>query len=253
MLANILRNTEWKQLTSFVSPAFFDVLPPRKLYRRARALLMARDAPAYKAAVTARRAALRALPLSIVIAEQADKTPPVDDGLGQGANGERIVTLYFQQLFDHADTLLDLRTSSLRDQQQGLVWSPAAWVAHWDPAFIKALRDVYRGFYANQDATFRRGLAALDLAACEDLFREHFGSDQRAHVFRTKEFVATFHKVFLRCRDHGIELHPDFLALGIYLACLHDALDARGQPVDVRACFERVVGTTHEDRAAHAE
>lgn len=236
MLAHILRNTEWKQLTAFVSPAFFDVLPPRKLYRRSRALLSSRDAPLYRDAVTARQASLRALPLAIGIQE----APSQSDGLGE-ANAERIVTLYFHQLFGDGDTLLDVRDSALRDAGNGLTWTPSAWVAKWDPAFLSALRDVYRGFYRDGDATFRAGLSRLGIAACEDLFREHFGSNQEAHQFRTKEFVDTFHKVFVRCRDQGIELHADFLPLGIYLACLHDALDARGQPVDVRSCFERAL------------
>jgi hypothetical protein len=235
MLANILRNTEWSQLSSFVSPAFFAVLPPRKLYRRSRGLLLTRDASAYRNALATRQASLPALPLSIALQGAPSAG---EDGLGAGANPARIVTLFFHQLFGEGDTLLDLRGSALRDETPGLRWTPAPWVARWDPGFLAGLRDVYSGFYTDAPHTFRAGLAALGIASCEDLFREHFGSDQHAHVFRTKAFVSTFHKVFVRCREQGIELHADFLPLGIYLACLHDALDARAAPVDVRSAFE---------------
>lgn len=250
MLSNILRNTEWSQLSSFVSPAFFAVLPPRKLYRRARSLLLSRDAPAYRGALAARRASLAALPLAIAVSE----APAVDDGLGD-ADAERVVTLFFHQLFSDGDTLLDLRDRALCARSRGLDWTPAPWVAGWDPDFSKALRDVYRGFYTDAPEMFRAGLAGLGIASCEDLFREHFGSDQRAHVFRTREFVATFHKVFVRCREQGIELHPDFLPLGIYLACLHDALDPRGAEIDVKAAFERATraGASHPEGRARAQ
>jgi hypothetical protein len=242
MLANILRNTEWSQLSSFVSPAFFAVLPPRKLYRRSRSLLLAGDDPACHRALAARQASLAALPLSIMLSQRApprDAQPAVDDGLGEAANAERIVTLYFHQLFSDGDSLLDLRRAALHDRPRGLCWTPAPWVARWDASFLSALRDVYSGFYTDAPRVFRAGLSALGIAGCEDLFRAHFGSDQRAHVFRTKEFVSTFHKVFVRCREQGVELHPDFLPLGIYLACLHDALEPRAVKVDVRAAFDR--------------
>ncbi len=45
----------------------------------------------------------------------------------------------------------------------------------------------------------------------------------------------------MRCRDERVSLHRNFLALGLYLACLYDGLEGRG-PLDVRDAFERATG-----------
>jgi hypothetical protein len=246
MLAHILRNTEWSQLSSLVSPAFFDVLPMRTIYRRGRALMSSRTSEAYRAALAARTESLRAVPLAIVPTSSLEHTrgPVASDGLGFDVHGhgERILTLYFHQLFSDGVTLLDLRGSGFRREPSALSWSPAAWLCSWDPTFQQALRAIYRGFYADDDRAFRKGLATLGIASCEELFRAAFGGDADRQTFRTKEFVAIFHQVFVRCREQKIELHPDFLPLGIYLATLYDALDATGVAFPVRACFARATG-----------
>ena len=101
---------------------------------------------------------------------------------------------------------------------------------------------MYRGFYGEDDALFERGVRALHLEPATDVLRAHFGEgDQRAVVFETKVFHSSFHDVFVRCRDEGVSLHRNFLALGLYLACLYDALEGRG-PLDVRDAFERSAG-----------
>lgn len=256
MLAHILRNTEWSQLSSLVSPAFFDVLPARKLYRRGRALLGTRGSESYRSALAARSESLRALPLAVV--PTRDFGPTVgpaarSDGLGFDVHGhgERILTLYFHQLFSDGVTLLDLRGSAFRREPAALAWSPAPWLASWDPTFLVALRSMYRGFYAEDDRAFRNGLTALGIASCEELFRKAFGGDSDQQLFRTKDFVQTFHQVFVRCREQNIELHPDFLPLGIYLATLYDALDATSVAYPVRACFARATqlrGPVPEER-----
>jgi hypothetical protein len=246
MLTHILRNTEWSQLSSLVSPAFFDVLPMRTIYRRGRALMSTRTSEAYRAALAARSESLRAVPLAIVPTSDLRHevgTTACRDGLGSDvhAHGERILTLYFHQLFSDGVTLLDLRGGGFRREPNALAWSPAAWLCSWDPTFHEALRAIYRGFYADDDRAFRKGLATLGIASCEGLFRQAFGGDSDKQTFRTKEFVAIFHQVFVRCREQKIELHPDFLPLGIYLATLYDALDATGVALPVRACFARAI------------
>ena len=73
----------------------------------------------------------------------------------------------------------------------------------------------------------------------------HFGfgeDDQRAVRFRSTVFHSTFHQAFVSCRDAGVSLHRNFLALGIYLACLYDLLEALDLEFDVRDAFERGVG-----------
>jgi hypothetical protein len=240
MLQKLLRSADFRQLTSFVSPAFFDVMPMGKIWSRGRALLTSRGNKLYRDAVDERTGELARLPLAIELAGGA--FPPARDELGSGveANATRLVTLYFHQLFSDKPTLLDLRGSSCKMEGTSLRWDPAPWVCVWDGAFLRDLRLLYRGFYAGDDTMFTRSLAALHIDHSEDLFRKHFGAEQTGQSFKMKDFVDTFHQVFVRCKERKVELHPDFLALGVYLATMYDHLDGLDVRIDVRGCFERV-------------
>ena len=239
MLQKLLTSTDLRQLTSFVSPAFFDVMPARKLWSRGRALITTRARPLYQDAVKQRATELARVPLSVRL--PSAPTAAVRDPLGADLTGNatRLVTLYFHQLFSDTPTLLDLRKASCRADDTTLVWDPAPWVCSWEPGFLHSLRALYRGFYADDDAVFRRALKELHIDRSEDLFREHFGAEQAGQSFAMRDFVRTFHEVFVRCRDSNTRLHEDFLPLGVYLATLYDHLDGLAMKVDVRGCFER--------------
>jgi hypothetical protein len=249
MLAKMLRNTEWSQLGAFVSPAFFEVMPTGKLLMRAPHLVTTRGSRRHQEALTRLAHTLGASGL-----EQAQLLG--SDGLtlrggardGPSERAARIVSLYFHQLFHDGPTLLDLRPVAFGPGEHDLVYQPRPWVADWDGAFITGLRQVYRGFYTHDDACFSEGLGSLGIAPCADLFRAHFGGDLERQVFRTRDFVSTFHQVFVRCRDRGLKLHPDFLPLGIYLAALYDHLEQLAVAVDVRAAFTHATA----DAAARA-
>lgn len=239
MLHKLLKSTDIRQLTSLVSPAFFDVMPMTKIWSRGRALMTTRGGRTYREAVERRVDELAKVPLSIQLLKSG--TLPVADAWGGGSEGRaaRLVTLYFHQLFSDAPTLLDLRATSCREEGETLVWDPAPWVCAWDGAFLHDLRRLYRGFYEGDDAMFRDSLQALRIDLAEDLFRQHFGAEQSGQEFKMRDFVDTFHQVFVRCRDRKVELHPDFLALGVYLATLYEHLDGQKVRVDVRACYTR--------------
>jgi hypothetical protein len=242
MLGKILASGQLGKLASFASPAFFDVMPAKALWSRGRALLSeSRNGEAFRLAVASRSAELDAAMPGVRLVANAGESSKgaalsASDREWQGA---QIVELYFHQLFVGRSTLIDLRKSAFSYTPQRLTWHPAAWIADWAPDFIAPLRDVYRGFYAHDDALFRRGLSQLSLSHSEDLFRQHFGGDQAQVRFEMKHFVDTFHAVFTRCKAAGTALHPDFLALGIYLAALYDHLAELAVTVDVAQAFQR--------------
>jgi hypothetical protein len=238
MLARLLGSTDLKQLASFVSPAFFDVMPAGSLYTRARSLRSAsKDPGAMRHAVTRRQASLDRAGLPIQL--EAGRTGSSNEhSLDDRRRGELIVELYFHQLWTDDPVLLDLRHEAFAEGTDGtLRWRPSSWIAEFDPAFLRALRSIYRGFYDGDDAEFRGGLAALDLTGAEDVFRDQFGADVHAVTFRTPHFVSTFHDVFVRCRNAGKRLHPDFLPLGIELAAMYEHLETLKVPVDVARAF----------------
>jgi hypothetical protein len=253
MIGRILASGQLGKLASFVSPAFFDVMPSKALWAQAKALFgQSRDQEAFRRAVAARRPTLAArLPqIELVTArDPARPATPVDADW----RGGRVVELYFQQLFEGETTLLDLRASAFTPSAGQLVWHPAPWMAQWAPEFIGPLREIYRGFYAGEDAIFRRGLAALHLEHSADLFRKHFGGDQASVTFRTADFVGTFHEVFMRCKKAGTSLHANFLPLGIYLAALYDHLEQLAVPVNVGLAFRRATdaSSTRSNEMVH--
>ena len=251
MIGRILASGQLGKLASFVTPAFFDVMPAKALWSRARKLLAGtRDHEAFRHAVAERSSELAKLLPEVQMAQRPrTAASPGDDGV----HASRVVELFFHQLFHGRVTLLDLRPGSFTADGERLLWHPAHWVAEFTPDFIAPLRALYRGFYTRDDAQFRQGLQALSLLPCEDLFRKHFGGDQAQVTFRTVDFVDTFHQVFQRCKQHGTSLHPDFLPLGIYLAALYDHLEDLAVAVDVSAAFDRATRATLPDpEALHA-
>jgi hypothetical protein len=253
MIGKLLASGQLGKLASFVSPAFFDVMPAAALWSRAKQLFArSRDQAAFRHAVAARSAALRAkMPQLRLTEANARATSSADAPAFDAAARAALVTeLFFRQLFEPGPTLLDLRASAFSSDASGLNWHPATWVADWSADFIEPLRKIYRGFYSRDDEMFRAGLSALALTHSADLFREQFGGEQAQLRFRTADFVSTFHQVFLRCKQHRTALHPDFLPLGIYLAALYDHLEELNVPVDVTAAFERA--TLAETVSIHA-
>jgi hypothetical protein len=245
VLSRLLAGTDLKQLATFASPAFFEVLPPVQLFRRARELrARSKDAEAMRHTLGRRRAALAAAGLPIDLGARPEGRTPGE--LADDRRAALVVELYFHQLFGRDPVLLDLRAQSFTPARGRLSWHPASWIADFSPEFAEALQQIYLGFYRGDDGQFRGGLKQLNLLDAEDVFREQFGTDAHAVTFRTKHFVSTFHEVFLRCKRSGKSLHPDFLPLGIYLAALYDHLEPLGVSVDVARCFE----TATKERAA---
>lgn len=250
LLLRWVRGTEWRWFLDFASPAFFDVVPLGALTGSVRALLRGtRDARGFQRARDDAECALRArsIPVRVLAADDPAFVAPDPAALDEPTRrqlGQRALELYFGQLLATDVSLLDLRAGRLAPASDGeTLWAPrAAWV-RWDPLFLGAVRDLYGGFYGDDEARFERGVAALGLAAAAPLLRAHFGgNDQRAVTFSTARFQASFHEIFVSCRDAGVRLHADFVPLGVALACLYDGLEALGLPLDVRAAFERAAG-----------
>jgi len=252
MIGKLLGGSEFGQWASFVSPAFFEVMPTRALWQRFRTLLHnGRDPRLYARALDERARWLARARLPVSLAARSAPTRAAADGQPPGARAATVVALYFHQLLHGELSLIDLRQPAFTSEAGQLVWRPAAWIASWDTSFIEPLRAIYAGFYGGDTAGFRAGLAALNLQHVEDVFQQHFGGGERAVRFEVRHFVATFHQVFVRCRDAKTRLHPDFLLLGLYLASLYDHLERLGATVDVAAAFElaRPLDATHAGRA----
>lgn len=236
-MLELLRKTEWSLFVDLVSPSFFEVLPGRVLRREfGRLFSSTRDRPGLAALRAARGPGLA--PLGLTWTERTSgPVPPLDEAARQ-REGHAALRLYFHQLLHWDEVVVDQRAAAFRSAGGAVQWSPRPLWTLWEPGFRDGVRDVYRGFYAGDDARFRRGLAAMGMLAGEDVFRAVFGSDdQRAVAFSVTGFQRTFHRIFVRCRDAGAELAGGVLPLGLTLGSVYQHLEALGGTFDVRAAF----------------
>ena len=232
---SLFRGGQWSEFADFASPALFDLIGVADVMAELKSLASGYwDRQRWSAARLERMQAL----------EETDIRVRFDSsrrGSFTGADdGEEILALYFHQLFVGGSTVLDLRRSCFRANGR-LSWDPAPLCITWDEGFLVGLRDIYSGFYDRDDSRYKIGLEALGVGSADDLFFEHFGTSREGGLtsFGLADFRHTMHRIFLRCRDTRAHLHPNFVGLGVYLACLYEHLDAIGGKYDVRAAYLR--------------
>lgn len=229
------------RLKDFVSPSFFDVVPARTLWGEGRRLLASRrDTTGFAQLIERMHPVVSGPPVGLEVVNPATLDPgPPDEAPKR--RGETMLRLYFAQLAHLDVAALDLRYASFRWESDHLQWAPQPLSVQWDADFICGIRDLYAGFYRDDDALFQDAADRLNLTPAVDLFVEHFGAgDQRSVVFEQDAFKESFHSVFVRCRDAGQELDPGFISLGVMLGALYEHLSMLEVPLDVRGAFEAV-------------
>ena len=246
---NVLRQTDLRQLASFVSPTFFDVISARDLKRQAlRLLANRRDRDRFGQVVLTRQQLLERAGLPVRLVADSS-TPSAALSKEVQVTARRTVELFFHQIFEGDTVIVDLRARAFTGGEAHLWWQPSPLYAAWDPSFLRSIQGLYRGFYRDDPGLFGRSLDELDLRVAEDLFIEHFGGTQQHVRFRMKDFVDTFHAVFERCKTANVRLHADFTLLGFYLAALYDNLSRFDFGIDVSAAFHRA---TTQPEVRHA-
>ena len=237
MWKSLVRGTEGRQIVDLASPSFFDVLPGKALRRATGTLSKAWfDRDGFAEARAHRAETLDRADLGVRLGE-----PEAHGAIDRETRGQRLLALYFHQLYAGGPVLLDLRPERFEAGIEQLRWNPKPLWYRFDEDFLGAMREIYAGFYAGDDARFEAGLDRVDLRCAEGTFLQHFGAgDQRAVAFDVASFTETFHQTFLSCRDGGASLHRDFIPLGLYLATLYVHLEELGGTFDVRAAFDRI-------------
>lgn len=228
-----MQRTQWGTLLKLVSPSFFDVLPTSALRTEAGILMRsARDREAQAKMIDARAPLLNRLGWKSADAAKGQAEP--DEAFGQD-----LLTLYFTQLFAYEDAVLDLRAQAFDRGENGVRWAPRLLHVDWEAAFIVQIRDLYRGFYEDDEALYEGALEALGMPGTGDLFRAHFGEQQHAVAFDLPKFQHTFHLIFERCKTDGLKLHHHFVSFGVYLGTLYENLDRSGHTYDVQRVYFR--------------
>jgi len=170
------------------------------------------------------------------------------EGLGHAARkrsaGDRILHLYFRQWLVEDGLFLDLRPGRFAWSDGTLYFSPNGLWLQLRPAFRTGMLELYRSFYADDEAALRRALVRMGMLrpgmspAAEDeliaLLHRHFGMDSGAQRFSIDAFKASFDRLFDFFLAHDYRLHSDFVFVGFYLITLYLSLESLGQKHDVR-------------------
>jgi hypothetical protein len=150
---------------------------------------------------------------------------------------QHILELYFIQILHLESASLDFRLSTLRRKGTQLFWMPSPVAVKWQPEFIAAIREMYRGFYQEDSPGFVTALKALGIGSSERILIRHFGENQTCHKFSLSDFKDTFHEVFMAAKRERQRIHPQFLPFGLGLVTLYQCLERSQQPYDVKAAY----------------
>ena len=236
---------DWRSLTEVV-PAGLELMPMTTIMRQAFELVgNAADAHGFVAASGVTQARLREARIPLQIRERSAEQgvlPPTE--LSQSQRrwlGQLALGLYFVQLFRSDTALVDLWPSRWGIDATGdAVWAPRPLYVRWDPVFLNAVRDVYSGYFGDDDPSFRSGLERLRLGAAGEVLLRHLGGGhQRSVRFRANDLQTTLREIVSHRPSHANGLHRNFVPFGLYLASLHELLASLDLAFDVRGAFMR--------------
>lgn len=164
--------------------------------------------------------------------------------------GQRVLEIYFLQLFCCKEVFLDLRKERFLTDQKGVVdWNPNGLWYKFSDVFLSGIKDIYAGFYTNSEESLQSGLYRLGLfsdhmstdtrAQLRELLDRHFGQGKSAPMkFEVSHFMSSFDSLFLFLKKHKLKLSEDFLFLGIYILTLYMHLETLGESFDVCRAYQ---------------
>jgi hypothetical protein len=161
--------------------------------------------------------------------------------------GEVVLKLYFSQLKNPAGLNLDLRAKHFELKEDVLNWSPNNTWYQLSEDFRLALIQIYKGFYYKRENDFTEGLELIGLSKhlndkqkseLKSLFYKHFGPGEQESVkFDLIQFQNSFYELFHFFIENKVQLHKDFIFVGVYLVTLYMHLQELDVELNVRKVF----------------
>jgi predicted unusual protein kinase regulating ubiquinone biosynthesis (AarF/ABC1/UbiB family) len=169
------------------------------------------------------------------------------------AAGEKILTLYFTQLFSPHGLFIDIRSTNFSEEGTHLKWHPTGLWTQFDDKFRQGLLDVYEGFYLQNDELYLSGLSEIGLLKesftaeerkeLGDIFRDQFGKaieeDQKFELEHFKDSIIRMSNFML---SKKVKISKDFLYLGIYLVTMYSTLEEINAALPVKQIYLDVRG-----------
>lgn len=151
-------------------------------------------------------------------------------------SGERLLELYFAQLFSPEGLFIDLRSIHFHCDRPWLCWHPTGLWTKFSDEFRQGLLEVYEGFYLEDEDKYHSGLRSIgmlndkwsdqDKKRLSDLFKAQFGSALTSEMnFDLDHFRSAILRMSEFMLKKEVNISKDFLYLGIYLVTLYDHLE----------------------------
>lgn len=187
-------------------------------------------------------------PYAIELTSELEKTIEIRHNLWAA---EKMLTLYFAQLFSPKGLFLDLRTNHFDEQKPHLRWQPSGLWTKFSAEFSDGLIEIYDGFYFGQDELFDSGLIKIGISSkawpesdrqeLAKLFKSHFGSSVSEEMsFELETFKASLIKITDFLLQKKVKISTDFLYLGIYLVTLYSAMEKSRVRINVNKIYLQV-------------
>lgn len=162
--------------------------------------------------------------------------------------GEKLLTLYFVQLFSPDGLFLDLRSQHFEADSIDLKWSPSGFWTKFEEPFRQGLLKVYEGFYLENNELYYKGLEEIGLLKKDftkddkeklgNLFRAQFGEALNQDMkFELEHFRNSIIKMSDFMLSKKVTISKDFLYLGIYLVTLYSTLEETQTKLPVKQIY----------------
>lgn len=237
--------SDWGSLLE-LAPSSFDLMAPRNVARQGLELLSnAANGGRFTSVLTQLQSHLRAASVPVLVKEYRH-APALrsHDALSRSQRrwiGQLALELYFAQIFRSEVAVIDLWPARLGVDEAGdAVWAPRPLYLRWDAAFREGIRNVYAGFFLDDQDRFQRGVQQLGLGDSASVLVEHFGAgNQRSVRFGSDTLRETLELMAQRRAGQDSPLPSNFVGFGLYLVALHELLGSLDMAFDVRAAFMR--------------
>ena len=167
--------------------------------------------------------------------------------------GEKILTLYFTQLYSPRGLFLDLRSSNFTEETTHLKWHPTGFWTKFDEKFRQGLLDVYEGFYLQDNELYLNGLKEIGLIQDSfteeekkqlgEIFQEQFGkAKEEDQEFKVEHLTNTIIRMSNFMLSKKVKISKDFLYLGIYLVTMYSTLEETNAKLPVKQIYLDVRG-----------
>lgn len=168
-----------------------------------------------------------------------------DQAITESWVAQRVIHLYFAQLFSPHGCFLDLRSQNFASDHPYLLWNPTGLWVKFSPKFQEGMINIYDGFYLGNEEVYRSGLMKIGIMKDEwhledknelsAIFKSQFGSSiDEAVSFNLETFKNSMLKISEFLIHKKITITKDFLYLGIYLVTMYSFLEESGQKIEVK-------------------